>query len=99
VTIVEFLTNRYQQEEDAWLQPVAAPAMAILAGFAMAGFAMADLASKRAIVAEYERIALSAETYPNPPNFSSLIAMTTVVRHLAQPYAGHPDYDPAWGVS
>lgn len=60
--------------------------------------ALADLASKRAILAEYGRIALSAETYPNAPNFSSLIAMTTVVRLLAQPFADHPDYDPAWAA-
>ncbi|HEY2086321.1 MAG TPA: DUF6221 family protein [Mycobacterium sp.] len=57
---------------------------------------LADLAAKRAILDEYERIALSADTYPCAPNFASLIAMGGCLKILALPFADHDDYDQAW---
>jgi hypothetical protein len=60
---------------------------------------LADVQAKRAILAMYEHKVESMQRYPNQGNANAMIALIQVVEALAQPFADHPDFDPAWVVS
>ena len=55
-----------------------------------------EVAAKRAILAEYERVAGSAQAYPNNATITSLGAAQTVVKALGTVYSDHPDYRGEW---
>lgn len=64
-------------------------------------YVLADVESKRAIVSEY----VNAAEWANDPLCSSPDSyqwragvLADVLRYLAQPFADHPDFDPAWAV-
>ena len=62
---------------------------------------LADIAAKRAIVAEYRSHLEHREKYGDKETDYSWGARTKlewICRVLAAPYAEHPDYDPAWAV-
>lgn len=58
---------------------------------------LADIAAKRAIVAEHVGAEAYYRTHTDAPA-GELTGLGTAVRLLAQPYADHPDFDPAWRV-
>ena len=53
---------------------------------------LADVASKRAVLAELQRRRDSLAAYPNAANVMGLSAIETTVRLLCEPWSGHPDY-------
>lgn len=101
MTITEFLTARYDEDErftyNPALMPVSGPGLSDLVKRARA-----DIAAKRAIVAlagratEADRRMLAAEgaTDPGPPYIGDPFLWA-----LAQPFAEHADFDPAWRVA
>ncbi|RDI13462.1 hypothetical protein DEU38_13437 [Rhodococcus sp. AG1013] len=61
-----------------------------------------EVAAKRAILAQeeearahYDHIKSSA-TYPVETSIGHVVALATVIRHLASAYADHPDYREDW---
>jgi hypothetical protein len=119
VTITEFLTARYDEEERqanaargilgmeiAWH---ATADLHRLSNFTLAdaayvasrppSLALADVAAKRAIVKFADVVDGMAETiyqefssYPDDEG-------ADLLKILVQPYADHPDFDPAWRVA
>lgn len=104
----EFLTARYDEDEAVarmhtfdnpqnprlWNGPGQYP---VMTGKSL----LADIAAKRAIVrhARHAQEAVEARLAEPPgPVSGHVIAYRDVVRQLAQPYAEHPDFDPAWRV-
>lgn len=63
-------------------------------------FRLADLASKRAIVASYEKAVEDSRPSGNPTVWGqqARFGLFLAVGLLAQPYASHVDYDPEWAV-
>ena len=55
---------------------------------------LADIAAKRAIVAEYERVERSKDTYAH--YFAAWVAMSFCVRQIARLYESHPEFKAAW---
>ena len=58
-----------------------------------------EVAADRKILAEYERIQLSAAAYPSQGNAAALIAVQAVVKIRAEVFDGHPDYGEDWRAS
>lgn len=56
---------------------------------------LADIAAKRAIVEEYVEADAYYRVRADAPA-GELTGLRTAVLLLAQPYADHPDFDPAW---
>lgn len=106
MTITEFLTARLDEESRFWANPSAMR----FGGVGLSALILrmrADIAAKRAIVAEHGlntdlrgarlcRVCVDwAES--DVENLAELYPCRTLVL-LTQPYAEHPDFDPAWRV-
>ena len=60
---------------------------------------LAECAAKRAIVDDLSRFLANADAAGARSDHPTLMAgIELQLRHLAAPYANHPDYDPAWKV-
>jgi hypothetical protein len=58
---------------------------------------LADVQAKRAILAEHERRSkLIADGYYD--DYAELVDLNWLISLLAQPYADHPGFDPAWRI-
>jgi hypothetical protein len=56
-------------------------------------YTLADIAAKRAIIADYERVWESRRAHPEDmAAAAALLALHGVVQLLVSPYADHPDY-------
>jgi len=55
-----------------------------------------EVAAKRAIVAEYDRLNAAYEAFRHGANQAAMLAAQTAVEHLAAVYSGHPDYRQEW---
>jgi hypothetical protein len=59
---------------------------------------LAEVAAKRALLAQLQHKRDSFQRYPNQGNANGMFELERVAQMLAQPYADHPDFDPAWAV-
>jgi Family of unknown function (DUF6221) len=57
---------------------------------------LVEIKAKRWMIDEAERKARTLEERPTPGGLGVALHMRTALRHLALPYADHPDYDEAW---
>jgi hypothetical protein len=59
---------------------------------------LAECAQKRAILAEWKRAAQEGITDIADAQGELAFARRSMLNILASGYAGHPDFDPAWGA-
>lgn len=57
---------------------------------------LAEVASKRAILSQYEHKVESMARYPNQGNAGGLLSLDVVLRLMASCWSDHPAYDPTW---
>lgn len=57
---------------------------------------VADIAAKRAIVAEFEQVHADYQVHHTPTLEGQRFGLMKAVSMLAQPFAEHADFDPAW---
>lgn len=106
MTLTEFLTARLDEEEHQARLTIenrtGPPARALLGPIDVFGHmevqpehVLADVAAKRAIVEEYVEADAYYRVRADAPA-GELTGLRTAVLLLAQPYADHPDFDPAW---
>ena|SRR5690606_20281138 len=102
MTITEFLTARYDEEEAVARAALGSPRRN---GKTHARRVLADIAAKRRLVELCATWRADGERHVAGRDAMSIAARTqaitaeTVLRALAQPYADHPDFDPAWRVA
>lgn len=104
MTIAEFLTARLDEDEALWRQADAegllleVPGAPVVRADGMTPRRfLADITAKRAIVAECVEAEAYYRAHADAPA-GELTGLRTAVRLLAQPYADHPEFDPAWRV-
>ena len=99
-TLVEFLTARLDAAEREWLEN------RVVFGFwddktptspLSLKFMLADIAAKRRVI---DYIAGVQRDAGDPPNFDprDAQALTRILRILAEPFSGHPDYQQEWAL-
>lgn len=59
---------------------------------------LADIAAKRAIVAEFEQVHADYQVHHTPTLEGQRFGLMKAVSMLVQPFAEHADFDPAWRV-
>lgn len=100
--LIAFLKARLDEEESAakaWSTPFSNPTAADRenrAAQADPDRVLREAEAKRAILAEYERIAGSVKRYPNNATITALGVAETMVRAAGTVYSDHPDYRSEW---
>jgi hypothetical protein len=95
VDIVDFLESRISEEE-AELRHVSTDDPSTSS--TLASDMLAECAQKRAILAEWKRAAQEGITDTADAQGELAFARRSMLNILASGYAGHPDFDPAWGA-
>lgn len=114
MTITEFLTARWDEEEHDWRVVAAREVVEMLHGRPLAPMMLADIAAKRAIVALHGVKETVWTKVDGMAPFIERNCTTCGESHwsgfepadwpcptllaLAQPYADHPDFGPEWRV-
>lgn len=103
MTITEFLTARYDEDED-WARLTGSPDYSEPHEPGVPAHherLLADIAAKRAIVALFLEVQEYAWKAPHGQQQADIArtdreVLRRVLHLLAQPFANHPDYDKSW---
>lgn len=103
MTITEFLNARCDEEERDWRVVACRDVDYQIGGRSVAPMMLADIAAKRAIVEVFEEAARDVDAIDydygaDDEDWGAVSLLRDVLRLLAQPYAEHADFDPAWRV-